>query len=327
MESSQGFRFLPTMNSRTRVSALLAFALLGVAIFSMLPLSAAHAQSPITLTVSSGLVSSQAAEGYYMVLYQNGQVIGTGFTPATFSLVAGENYTIQADNYGNCTFQYWVHNKGPDTNPLVFTAAGNNPAGSSSMLLDAVYLCGSSTGGTSQLTVTSQNTNGSPLTGFYTALYQSGDQVATGFTTATYTLNDGQAYTIQADSYGSCIFQDWAGGNTSASMPISITSNTQITAIYDCGGAPSSSLTISSVDQDGNTMAGYYTALWTSGSVIATGFTTSVFSTTSGQSYSIQVDSYGSCTFSHWSDGVTTNPRPFTASSSPESFTAVYTCS
>lgn len=47
------------------------------------------------------------------------------------------------------------------------------------------------------------------ISGCYIALSQNGATVATGFTTATFTLSSGQTYTVQADSYGSCNFAYW----------------------------------------------------------------------------------------------------------------------
>jgi hypothetical protein len=319
---------LNNSNRTIRLGAILAFALLCLGIFSLLPLSAAHASTSLNLVVVGSTTDSKPANGYYIALYQNGQIISTGYTTATFSVVSGESYSIQADGYGSCTLAYWdVPVSGgfvPNySNPLTFTATENNaPEG---MLLQPVYSCSGTA--TSKLTVSSQDTNGNPLSGFYTALFQNGNQVGTGYTTATYTLNNGQSYTLQADSYGNCFFQKWSGGyGTSASTTISVTSNTQITAIYNCSATSSSSLTINSVDQSGNPIFGYYDALWSSGSVVATGYTTNTFSTNSGQTYSVQMDNYGSCAFSHWADGSTSNPRSFTATSSAKSFTAVYNC-
>jgi len=89
---------------------------------------------------------------------------------------------------------------------------------------------------TSKLTVTTQNTNGQTITGYYTVLYQGGSIVATGFSPVVFPLNNGETYTVQVQDYGSCHFDHWADtGSTSASRIISISSDTQITAVYNCG--------------------------------------------------------------------------------------------
>jgi len=178
----------------------------------------------------------------------------------------------------------------------------------------------------SQLTVTSEQLNGDSLSGYYTVLYQGGSIISSGFTPTTFGLDDGQSYVVQVDNYGSCDFDHWADtGNTNPSRLISVQSNTQIAAIYNCGGG-SSKVTINSIDQKGNPLSGFYIALLEGGNVIATGFTTTAFTASAGASYGLQADSYGNCTFSNWSDGVRGNPRWFTATGGLQSFTAVYAC-
>jgi hypothetical protein len=184
-----------------------------------------------------------------------------------------------------------------------------------------------SSSASSSLTVESQNTSGTTISGYYTILYQGGNVVATSFTPATFALNDGQSYVVQVGNYSNCQFNHWADtGSTSSSRTISISADTQITAVYSCGTTTTSSVTISSVDQNGNAIDGYYVALLQGGNVLASGYTTMTFSVTSGQTYDVQADSYGSCLFSHWSDGVVNDPRSFTATSASASFTAVYSC-
>jgi hypothetical protein len=90
------------------------------------------------------------------------------------------------------------------------------------------------TTGTSTLKVTSENSAGTTITGYYTTLSLSGAVSASGYTPVTYTLTDGQTYTVQADSYGSCTFAHWQSGVTTNPVSITITSNTSLVAVYDC---------------------------------------------------------------------------------------------
>ncbi|MGA2663388.1 MAG: hypothetical protein ABSF83_00385 [Nitrososphaerales archaeon] len=182
---------------------------------------------------------------------------------------------------------------------------------------------------TSQLIVTSQSTAGASLDGYYTVLFQNGAVAATGFTPTAFTLSNGVAYVVQADDYSSCHFDRWAdgGGGTSASRTISITTNTQVVAVYACGGS-SSSVTVSSVDQHGRFIFGYYAALYDSGGrQLASGFTTKTFPTEAGQTYFLQADGYAGCAFSHWSNGDTGSRFSFTATGGSLPFTAVFDCS
>jgi hypothetical protein len=96
------------------------------------------------------------------------------------------------------------------------------------------------------------------------------------------------------------------------------------------GGSTSSAtsqLTVNSQDTSGAAITGYYVALYgSSGSVAGSGFTPDSFATTVGAAYTLQADGYGSCTFSAWSNGATTNPVPFTATSGALTLTADYDC-
>jgi hypothetical protein len=80
-----------------------------------------------------------------------------------------------------------------------------------------------------------QNTAGAALTGYWTQLWQSGVTIASGYTPATYTLANGQLYTIEADGYGSCTFDHWLdNGSTNFMRDISITTNTSLVAVLKC---------------------------------------------------------------------------------------------
>ena len=99
---------------------------------------------------------------------------------------------------------------------------------------------------TSQLTVISQDNNGNPITGFFTTLSQNGNPVTTGFTPASFTLNNAQTYTVHVADYGKYVFDHWSDtGSTDATRDISITSDTQITAVYKTTPQPPTNLVAS----------------------------------------------------------------------------------
>src|SRR5207245_9086474 len=101
-------------------------------------------------------------------------------------------------------------------------------------------------GGTSQLTVKTQDTSGAPLTGYYTELSQNGVTVANGFTPATYTLNNGQSYDLTVSGFGSCSFDHWLDGGNSNPRTVSITIDTTLTAVMNCGTTTSTTTTTTS---------------------------------------------------------------------------------
>jgi hypothetical protein len=151
-----------------------------------------------------------------------------------------------------------------------------------------------STSSSSSVTVNSQNQAGAAITGYYAILYSSSGSVAdTGFTPATFSTTSGDAYSVQVDNYGSCVFSAWSDGVTSNPRTLTATSSpTTFTAIYNCSGTTSgSSVTVNSLNQDGTAITGYRVVLYSSsGTVIAEGFTPDTFTTTVGQSYKVGVE-------------------------------------
>src|SRR3989441_1009347 len=85
---------------------------------------------------------------------------------------------------------------------------------------------------TCQLTVKAQDVAGNSL-GQYTALSNSSGIVATGFAPATFNLKSGAQYTVEITDYKNFVFDHWADtGSTASSRPISITTATTITAVF-----------------------------------------------------------------------------------------------
>lgn len=84
------------------------------------------------------------------------------------------------------------------------------------------------------LTIKSQDMNGNPISGYWTVLYDSNNNVLkTGFTPVTFTLNAGQQYKIGMGKFGSYSFDHWLDNNSSGNpRGISINSSTQLTAVY-----------------------------------------------------------------------------------------------
>jgi glucose/arabinose dehydrogenase len=169
---------------------------------------------------------------------------------------------------------------------------------------------------TSTLTINSMDMTSNPMTGYWTVLYDAnGNVLKTGFTPVTFTLNAGQQYRIGMGNYGAYYFDHWQDNNaTTNPRSVSISSNTQLTAVYRTTSSPSptSMLTVRSVDATGNPITGYWTVLYdgSNGSVLKTGFTPASFTLNSGQQYRIGMGNYGAYYFDHWQDNnATTNPR------------------
>ena len=75
-----------------------------------------NAISPTSaLTIRSQNMSGGTLTGFWTTLAQNGQTIGTGFTPMTFTLSSGQQYTTTVSGYGVWRFDHWLDNG--STNP------------------------------------------------------------------------------------------------------------------------------------------------------------------------------------------------------------------
>ncbi|MGA2664389.1 MAG: hypothetical protein ABSF83_05545 [Nitrososphaerales archaeon] len=179
----------------------------------------------------------------------------------------------------------------------------------------------------STLTVTGQDQNGNFVTGF-TVTIIGPNGIPTNVTApAAISLNAGWSYTIQVQSPTSCTFAYWTTlDSVSNPLHTSINGPVSITAEFNCG--PSiSSLTVISQSIGGEAITGYFTTtFYSSGSVMATGFTPTTFGVTQGSTYGVQAGNFGSCTFLNWQDNVTSNPRNVTVSTVPIILTALYSC-
>ena len=206
--------------------------------------------------------------------------------------------------------------------------------------------------GTPNLTINTQDTTGVSLTGYWTELSQNDQVQADGYTPATYTLNSGQTYTLEADGFASCTFDHWLDTNSPNNLrDISIISDTSLIAVLNCGNtvttttttttatttsttstttttlADFSQISVSTVNSAGAPIDGYYTTLWQNGVMLQWCYSPCSFVVSNGQTYQVAVADYGGETFSHWSDGTTNIFHTVTLGSISITFslTAVYT--
>ena len=294
---------------------------------SFTPFDRTYALTQSTLTVTSQDTSAQAFTGMYTVLFDTSyNVLQTSFTTASFKLSNGQAYLIQVDDYGSCFFSHWS-DTGSSINPRSITINANTS-------ISAVYNCGGT--GSSGVQMNSIDQNGNAISGYYVVLYDSsGTAIATGFTPMMFQTQTGTTYNLGAGNYGSCIFSKWSDGVTLNPRTFTA-SNTviNITADYNCGTSTTTSTTttasggtflmINSQGSGGGTITGMYAILQQNGAVIATGFTPVQFSVTKDQTYSVEVQNYGTNYFQYWADTGSVNALQTVTPSSSASFTAVY---
>jgi hypothetical protein len=116
---------------------------------------------------------------------------------------------------------------------------GSNWTGSwSATVAASAAPCPPSSGGsgTVNLTVNDVDMNGNALAGFAVELQDTnGNTLVTNDSPATFSLNAGQTYDVQADSFGACTFDHWTdAGATGDTRSVSIQSDTTLTAVLNC---------------------------------------------------------------------------------------------
>ena len=181
--------------------------------------------STSSVTVSSVDLSGNTITGMWTTWNQNGVVLSSGYTTVTFTGTIGKTYTAVVGNYGSTVFCHWQD--GSTSASKTLTLNGN-------VALKAYYSttgsCPSST--TFKVTVNSETTSGSAVSGLYVTVSQGGTTVATGFTPFTFTATSGIKYTITVSNYGSYTFSYWSTGSTSPSITISPTQAVTLVAYY-----------------------------------------------------------------------------------------------
>ena len=177
------------------------------------------------ITVSSQYDASEIV-GYYTVLSQNGVVLETDYTPATFTVNNKELYNVELHNYEDYHFLLWQ-----DTGSAI---ANKDFAISGDAEFTANYgnMADPSPPGTSELTVKTVNSSGDEILGYWTTLYQNGAVLKTGFSPMTLDLNNGEDYEIFMSDFDGVTFDHFDDGSEESLYPISITANSEIIATY-----------------------------------------------------------------------------------------------
>lgn len=131
----------------------------------------AYAASAVYIKAVSTTNSSTTYNMYFAVISNsNGAVVKSGFTPGSFSGVAGQSYTITVQDYSTLVFDHWGN--GSKERARQFTMGDTN------LYFDAYYRSGSSSSSSSSSTSSSTTTTTDselskliPKTGVFVALY------------------------------------------------------------------------------------------------------------------------------------------------------------
>ena len=131
-----------------------------------------------------------------------------------FQTSSTTNYTTQAEHFDPCTY-WWTDDEGGGVGTWGSSEYGWNGGEAYQY---AQVINGSS--GSYTINIDSQGPDG-PTSGYYCVLYNSGgSELDSGFTPCSFSVGSTGTYQVEADSYGSCYFDDWSGGGITGSTEI-----------------------------------------------------------------------------------------------------------
>src|SRR5881296_1211740 len=201
------------------------------------------------LTINTQDTTGVALTGYWTELSQNGQVQANGYTPATYTLTSGQTYTLEADGYASCSFDHWLDTNSPnnlrdvsitsDTSLTAVLNCGNTVTTTTTTTATTTTSTTSTTtttlAGSSQISVSTVNSAGAPIDGYYTTLWQNGVMLQWCYSPCSFVVSNGQTYQVAVADYGGETFSHWSDGTTNIFHTVtlgSISITFSLTAVY-----------------------------------------------------------------------------------------------
>jgi hypothetical protein len=271
------------------------------------PVSITITQGTSTLTVNTVNAAGSSINGYYTSLSQNGALIKSAFSPASFTLNSGQTYQVSVSDYGSYAFDHWSDGS---------TGRQKTVTGGQAATLTAYYKSSAPAPAPepedAALTVKSVELSGKAITGLWTTIKKDGATVKTGYTPLTFTAQVGSTYEVSVGNYQSYAFDHWESGSKSSARQVTVNADTALTAYYSAGSTKVT-LTIKTVALDGAPITGLWTVI--SGSGSATGFSPLSYTANTGSQYTITMGEYLNYKFDHWNNGSTSKSQTITPNS------------
>lgn len=185
-----------------------------------------------TLTVDSELRDGTKLTGMFTTLEQGATQVKTGFTPAQFTTNKSQTYSVTVGNYGGYSFSYWLDDHS--------TNATRTLVQSTNTTLTAVYCDGPCSPpppppGWSVISVTTVDSLGQQISGYYITLWQNGTQIGHCFSECSFMVANGASYQVGADGYGSENFAYWQNDGSTGLETFIVPSSSatiELTAVY-----------------------------------------------------------------------------------------------
>jgi hypothetical protein len=259
------------------------------------PVTITISQETPTLTVRTADSSGNALSGYHATLARAGSQIQSGFSPAQFSLGAGQTYQVSVADYGNYVFSRWDDGSTSRTKTVSIT---------SPTTITAHYASKQAS-----LLVSSSDLSGDPINGLWTVIKKDGATLRTGYTPLSFSGAPG-TYEVTVSDYQDYEFDRWSAGSTRNTLQVAVSGEVKLTALYSTG--PSEvELRVRTVGLDGSTITGLWTVIEGSGAR-TTGFSPVSYDAESGKRYTVTVADYRNYVFDHWENGSKDRSRMIT---------------
>ncbi len=249
----------------------------------------------ITLAVKSVDLSGNSISGLWTEIYEEGELVKTGFTSISYTAVSGKQYKICMGDYNVFVFDHWETSNSDRCRTITPTQ---------DQTLTAFYQTGETiTPETFTLTVKSSYLNKSKS--LWATIESDNVIVAKGYTPLTYKAATEKEYEITVLDNRSFVFDHWGDGSTSKFKIIKPTADTEITAYFK----KLINITVRSKNLDSVLINGLYTTISDSvnGNLLMSGFTTFSYDGVAGENYMVCVANYQNYIFQYWGDGTTKN--------------------
>ena len=177
----------------------------------------------VTLSVEA-IDSNGEKRSMWNTLSADGNTIETGFTSKTYGVTTGKEYTLFVADYDKYHFSHWEDGStdryrtidlNEDTDVTAFYNV-DDPAQPVS----------------ATVTVTTVDSAGNEIPGYYTTLWQDGVLVASGFAPETFEVTSGETYQVAVSDYNGVNFNHWEDGSTERFKSFTISSDTSFVAWY-----------------------------------------------------------------------------------------------
>ncbi|MDE1852379.1 MAG: spherulation-specific family 4 protein [Thaumarchaeota archaeon] len=224
-----------------------------------------------TVAVNSFDLSGNTITGMWTTWNQNGAIITTGYTPASFTGATGGTYTVTVADYLSTVFCHWQDgatgsaatvslggnlvlnayysttgscpstatttttstSTTPSTSTTTSTTSTSTTSTSATSTTTSTTSTSTSTSSTFSIKVDSATTGGTLFSGMWTVVSQNGATITTGYTPLAFNAMSGGAYTISVANYGSYVFSHWSTGSTNSTITINPTQAMVLTAYYN----------------------------------------------------------------------------------------------